>query len=223
MPRMVCSCCDLAWYAAVASITNVKLYTTRKGARIAARADTRRRNLQPGDGTLTRCLRACWCTRFCSRMRARSGAAWAAVAAVTLGLAVPSAAPDWPCGASEPILDVLDSQVVLSNVDARSCSSRCSDLPALACPCSGDIDSAAGIHVPEPPAATLASQCVPRDRFRDFKGLVRSCDADLEKRLRAEHLTLACLDLQAYLHVQWLRFQHVSSYSLRKTSGNTKD
>ena len=32
-----------------------------------------------------------------------------------------------------------------------------------------------------------------------------------------------CLDLQAYLHVQWLRFQHVSAYSLRKTSGNTKD
>ena len=32
-----------------------------------------------------------------------------------------------------------------------------------------------------------------------------------------------CLDLQAYLHVQWLGFQHVSAYSLRTTSGNTKD
>ena len=32
-----------------------------------------------------------------------------------------------------------------------------------------------------------------------------------------------CLDLQACLHVQWLRFQHISAYSLRKTSGNTKD
>ena len=26
-----------------------------------------------------------------------------------------------------------------------------------------------------------------------------------------------CLDLQAYIHVQWLRLQHVSAYSLRKT------
>ena len=34
--------------------------------------------------------------------------------------------------------------------------------------------------------------------------------------------TVVCLDLQAYLHVQWLRFQHVSAYSLRKTSGNTR-
>ena len=34
---------------------------------------------------------------------------------------------------------------------------------------------------------------------------------------------LLCLDLQAYLHVQGLRFQHVSAYPLRKTSGNTKD
>ena len=34
---------------------------------------------------------------------------------------------------------------------------------------------------------------------------------------------LKCLDLEAYLHVQWLRYQHVSAYSLRKTSGNTKD
>ena len=25
-----------------------------------------------------------------------------------------------------------------------------------------------------------------------------------------------CLDLQPYLHVQWLRFQHVIAYSLRK-------
>ena len=32
-----------------------------------------------------------------------------------------------------------------------------------------------------------------------------------------------CLGLQAYLHVKLLRFQHVSAYSLRKTSGNTKD
>ena len=37
---------------------------------------------------------------------------------------------------------------------------------------------------------------------------------------------LKCLDLQAYLHVPLymeLRFQHVSAYSLRKTSGSTKD
>ena len=34
-----------------------------------------------------------------------------------------------------------------------------------------------------------------------------------------------CFDLQAYLHVQWLRFQHVSAYSLCETSGkmDTKD
>ena len=41
-------------------------------------------------------------------------------------------------------------------------------------------------------------------------------------QVNATHHQL-CLDIQAYLHVQWLRFQHVNAYSLRKTSGNTKD
>ena len=31
----------------------------------------------------------------------------------------------------------------------------------------------------------------------------------------AEYRHTGRLDLQAYLHVQWLRFQHVSAYSLR--------
>ena len=33
----------------------------------------------------------------------------------------------------------------------------------------------------------------------------------------------ASMGNDVHLHVQWLMFQHVSEYSLRKTSGNTKD
>ena len=43
------------------------------------------------------------------------------------------------------------------------------------------------------------------------------------RTLRLFCLFELCLDLQAHAHVQWLRFQHISAYSLRKTSGNTKD
>ena len=61
--------------------------------------------------------------------------------------------------------------------------------------------SVPGMHVPVVVVAVVVRCLVPRFVSHSFD----------------------CLDLQAYLHVQWLRFQHVSTYSLRKTSGNTKD
>ena len=39
----------------------------------------------------------------------------------------------------------------------------------------------------------------------------------------AKRSAAVCLDLQAFLHVQWLRFQRSSAHSLYKTSGTKKD